>query len=90
VPRAAGEQRIDRIGDRACHHEGDAEQRHLRHMIPAHVHELRNERAEEHQLIAIVRIELSEITKTPANKGHLSLLRVVNYLDDAIFPLIES
>ena len=52
-PRAAGQQRVDRIGDRGDHHEGDAEQRDLRDMIPAHVHELRNERAEEHQHLGI-------------------------------------
>jgi len=62
----------------------------LREMVPAHVHELRNERAEEHQLINLVLLELSKITKTPENKGLLGSHWLVNYLDDAIFPLVVS
>jgi hypothetical protein len=59
-------------------------------MILAHVHELRNERAEEHQLINLVLLELYQITKTPENKGLLGLNWLVNYLNDAIFPLVAS
>jgi hypothetical protein len=59
-------------------------------MILAHVHELRNERAEEHQLINLVLLELYQITKTHENKGLLGLNWLVNYLNDAIFPLVAS
>ena len=52
-PRATGQQRVDRIGDRAGDHESRAEQRHLRDMVLAQVHELRNERAKEHQHFGI-------------------------------------
>jgi hypothetical protein len=59
-------------------------------MVLAHIHELRNERAEEHQLINLVLLELYQITKTPENKGLLGSDWLVNYLDDAIFPLVVS
>ena len=51
--RPAREQRVDGVGHSRDHHEGDAEQRHLRDMIPVHVHELRNEGAEEHQHLGV-------------------------------------
>src|SRR5580700_2154066 len=52
-PHAPGRQRISAIRETCENHEGDAEQRHLREMIPAHVDELRNEGAEEHQQFGV-------------------------------------
>ena len=66
APRAAGQQRVDRIGDRAGDHEGDAEQRHLREMVLAHVHELRNERAEEHQHFGVGEQHQKTLQEKPA------------------------
>ncbi len=66
-PRAAGEQRVDRHRSIARdHHEGDAEQRHLRDMILAHVHELRNEGAEEHQHFRVRQQHQKALQEKPA------------------------
>ena len=51
---------------RGDHHEGDAEQRDLRDMIPAHVHELRNERAEEHQHLGVRQQHQTALQEEPA------------------------
>ncbi len=59
-------QRIDRVGHRRDGHEGDAEQRHLREMILAHIHELRNERAEEHQHFGIGEQRHDPLQEKPA------------------------
>jgi len=64
--RAPRKHRVDGIGDRTGDHEGGAEQRHLRDVILFHVHELRNERAEEHQHFRVGEQNQKTLQEKPA------------------------